>query len=125
MGRSMLPKRMEVEKHSRITERSVEDFKYEYQRQASPALQVFCCLKSVELNDPHSGASVEKRLPQAKHFTLSFLGSGLLVSTNGVLVVVVVPLVDVVGVLIGQRCVLQLRDSNGGPSHRRPPLRAI
>jgi hypothetical protein len=44
------------------------------------------------LNCPQFGASVEKRLPHVKQFTLSFLGSGLLLSVGVVVRIVVVDL---------------------------------
>ena len=73
----MVPKRTLVEKHSRITARSVGDFRYEYHKHASPLPHVFCWLTSFESKDWQSGASVEKSEPQEKQRTPSARGCGL------------------------------------------------
>jgi len=62
-----------------------------------------------------------------KQFTLSLLGSGLLLSVGVVVRIVVVDLVvvvvDVVGT--GHLCLLQDLVSNGEPLHLLPPFLAI
>ena len=57
------PRRMEGEKHSRITDVSVSDFCHEYQRQASPCLQKSCWEGSWASNSLQFGLPPENKLP--------------------------------------------------------------
>ena len=92
IGSSILPSNMPVEKHSLITDLgSPGAVRNEYQRHASFGPHVVLCFGFAGSKTSQSGASVENKLPQVKHFTsLLLLGAtGRRVVVGGLLVVVI------------------------------------
>ena len=73
-GSLILPSNIPVEKHSLITDLgSPGTVTKEYQRHASSGPQVVLWSGLAGSNTSQSGASVENKLPQEKHFTWLFL----------------------------------------------------
>lgn len=74
IGSLILPSNIPVEKHSRITDLGCPgSVTKEYQRHASSGPQVVLWFGLAGSNTSQSGASVENKLPQEKHFTWLFL----------------------------------------------------